>query len=43
MEPRGFREGGRGPKFKLKDVLHVGCLLTGILVEKAVFDVNLNF
>ena len=43
VEPRGFQEGGRGPKFKLKDILHVGCLFTGILVKKAVFDVNFNF
>ena len=43
VEPRGFQEGGRGPKFKSKDILHVGCLFTGILVKKAVFDVNFNF
>ena len=43
VETRGFQEGGRRPKFKLKDILHVGCLFTGILVKKAVFDVNFNF
>ena len=43
MEPGGFQEGGRGPKFKLKDILHVECLFTGILVKKAVFDINFDF
>ena len=43
VEPWGFQEGGRGPKFKLMDMLHVGCLFTGILVKKAVFYVNFNF
>ena len=43
VEPRGFQEGGRGIRFKSKDILHMACLFTGILVKKAVFYVNFNF
>ena len=39
----GVLRGGQGAKILSKDILHVGCLFTGILVKKAVFDVNFNF
>ena len=36
-------KGSRGSKFRMKDVCHVGCLFTAILVKEAVFDFKVFF
>ena len=39
----GGSRGVQGSKLKLKDIWHVGCLFSAILVKEAIFDFKDNF